>query len=85
MFPEHPVMRIFEPRPWLGQGPITRVTAQTYGVRGWGHNPRSLGDLTSWWALPCNKAIVVAGIAAAAASALATLAVRQNEKKKGRR
>jgi hypothetical protein len=70
----HPVMW---PRDFRGGG--------TYGVKGHGYNPRilgSVGDLASWWAVPCNRTMVLAAVAAALASGLATYGLRKQEKKR---
>jgi hypothetical protein len=64
---------------------VTRLPA-TYGRNGVGFNPREVGGpLADWWAIPCNKTMVLAGVAAAAASALATAMLRKNKKKPGDR
>lgn len=77
------------PALWLAQGPPTPASSGTYGWRGHGYNPISIGAMgqattsTSWFSDPCHVMWLIAGVAAAAASGLTTYALRK--KKKGQR
>lgn len=92
----HPVGTALLPCPmsgpalWLAQGPPTPASSGTYGWRGHGYNPISIGAMgqstttsTSWLSDPCHVMWLIAGVAAAAASGLTTYALRK--KKKGQR
>lgn len=75
---------------WLAQGPPTPASPRTYGRFGHGYNPLSLGTMgqptsstsTSWFSDPCHVMWLIAGGAAAAASALTTYGLRKKKAKR---